>query len=320
VALFFPPYVDANTGVVTSEDISYHRSLFFDPDLPGNATLLALQWLTDRSGNATSFVGYAQKDLALRDDDEKTGEDLALASTGLGNRTLTVTASMPELMTLRNVYHYVTTGGVFTRIRTANLNSSNADANGRFSLIGPSGAGLGSLVSVGASYGGGMKSSVSGAGVEDGFAGAWTTADSDSVTVSFPDQPVLPIAPLSGSQVNPNATYRWAGPDGAVYVSSFYLENEAGDVSIDVVTTDTTLQLDDLSAIGLSLDSYATGPADLYWELAALGGPAVPGSVDELASADNASKLAIFLDNGVWSIGSSGYMFFVTGGYFGSGG
>ena len=322
-ALYMPPYFSERGMMSTgSNGVTYTRNITFAPNLAGNAHLLALQWLEDDTGNAASFVKYAKKSLTLDDGDEKAGEDLDLASDGLGSRALTVTVNMPQPLVLRNVLHFVTADGAFTGMETARLDQADADANGKFSFVGPTGAGLGSLVTVIARYGEGIRPSeadVAGMSVRGDMAGAWATADSGEVTVSFPDQPVLPITPLNGSPANSNATFRWMGPADAIYVSEFDLESRRGYVSVDVVTTGTALDLPDLSSLGFSLDSYIDNSATLYWQLAALGGSAVPDSMDELASADNATKLAAIITFGSPLASNSGYMFLVWGGVFGEG-
>ncbi|WP_456413128.1 hypothetical protein [Oceanithermus profundus] len=315
-ALVVGPYVGGGEFAYDASP-NYDVGVYFDPDLAGenNATLFGIQWQRDTATNdATSFLAAKKLTVSLGDGDAL-GQDLAL--TEIGSRDLNVSVQLPGVMDLDQVEHHVTVDGVALPFATAQMNADEAGADGGFAMAGPVGEGLGSLVVATASYGGGGLFLGGAYGALDltgiyGDAGVWqqAAADSNDVALSFPD-PVVPIVPLNGATIDPDTTFRWAGPEGTLYDVVFILDLRP-DVSVEVVTTEPQLQLPDLNGMGMRIDSAFRG----YWLLAALGGEAVPGSVDELASASARSALVPFYLEYSAPQGSAGYFFFVDAGGF----
>ncbi|XOB98199.1 hypothetical protein ACMC9I_09845 [Deinococcota bacterium DY0809b] len=312
-ALVLGPYVSAD-DFAYSADPSYNLNLYFDPDRAGDATLLGLQWRRDlTSGNATAFLAAKRTPVTL-EDGGAVNQDLALE--GIQSRDLSVGVELPEVMSLEEVAHYVTLDGKTLPLQTASLDPDQTDANGRFQLVGPVGAGTGSAVVAWATYGGlgplGRYGSLDLSGIE-GYASAWqqVPAEDNAVTLSLPD-PLVPIAPLNGATIDFDTAFSWAGPEGALYDVIIGLDQPGPDVSVEVITSRTKLQLPDLSDMGMRFDNALYG----YWALVGFGGAAVPGSADDLASPESIDFLApLYLEFQALQ-GASGYFESVDAGEF----
>jgi hypothetical protein len=317
-ALVVGPYVGGD-DFSYDDDPSYEVSLYFDPALAGenNATLFGIQWQRDTStANATAFLAAKKLTVSLGDGDAL-NRDLELGA--IDSRDLSVSVALPGVMTLDEVTHHVTVDGVALPFETASLDADEAGADGDFALVGPVGEGLGSMVTAEAHYGGGgffLGGAYETLDLSDvnGFALVWrqAAADANDVALSFPD-PVVPVAPLSGSTIDPETIFRWVGPEGALYDVVFAFDQRRGlDFSIEVITTEPQLQLPDLSGLG----AFYEGDFSSYWLIVALGGGSVPAGVDDLASADaRAAIVPFFLQTGTPQ-GNEGYLFFVEAGRF----
>lgn len=320
VALMAGPYVE---GEEYAYDENYDVGLYFNPDLAGenNGVLFGIQWRRDTDTNdAIEFLAAKKLTVSL-EDGTSLSQDLALDQEGIevSSRDLSVDVQLPGVMDLEGVEHYVTVGGKTLPFETAYMDANEADGDGRFAMVGPVGEGLGSMLRAGALYGGGGGFySAEGVGTLDlgsiaGAAIAWqqAAADSGEVTLGFPD-PVVPIVPVSGATINLDTVFAWSGPEGALYDVVWVVDQYGDDFSIEVITTDSRLELPDLSGMGLRFDNARY----VYWVVAALGGEAVPADVDALASEEAAGALVpLYLDEGTPPAGS-GYLCFVDAGEF----
>ncbi len=314
-----PPYLNGNVYTANSDPVSYSMSLSYDPAAAGNATLLGVGWALD-ANNKVHFYGADEKTLALTSSGgDLTGQNLDLGHFTLGNRSLTVDVQMPSMMNLDKVVHYLTLNGVNLPVATEEV-SATADQTS-YTVTGPSGAGLGSLVSAKAEYGGMADSLSSPAPMDisnmEGQVWVWQRIDNGTddadVTLSFPN-PVIPVTPLNGSTIDPaNTTFHWVGPDDhPLYNVAFIMFSDYGpDSMIDVVTNSDEIHIPDLSSLGFTFDNQIEG----VWFLSAVHGQNLPATVDDLASSDSAQYLPSFYASDI-TPAESGYSFTAFAGWF----
>ncbi len=321
-AFVLPPYVDYDEPWYDSgtSTVSYSMDLEYDPAVAGTATLLGVGWRRD-ADNKVQFYGADEQEITLTSSGGDLGtKNLDLTQNELGNRDLEVSVQLPSLMNLYKVYHYLTLNGVNLPIETESV--SPEDNQTTFTLTGPTGAGLGSLVSAQARYGGGLIKSLAGSAPLDlsdmeGRVWVWQRVDNGtnnaSVTLNFPD-PVIPVTPLNGSTIDPaNTTFHWVGPnDHPLYNVAFIMLSEYGpDSMIDVVTNSDEIHIPDLSSLGLTFDNSIEG----VWFLSAVHGQNLPDTVDDLASSDSAQYLPSFYASDIAPT-ESGYSFTAFAGWF----
>jgi len=313
-ASYDEPWYDSDSGTV-----SYSMDLEYDPAAAGTATLLGVGWRHDAEGKV-QFYGADEKTLTLTSSGGSlTNQNLDLNEHALENRSLTVNVQMPSMMSLDKVVHYLTLNGVNLPLETEEVSATASQTS--YTVTGPSGAGLGSLVSAQAHYGS-LSGSAAGPAPLDissmnGQVWVWQRvengADNASVTLSFPD-PVIPVTPLSGATIDPaNTTFRWVGPDDhPLYNVAFIMSQDYGpDFMIDVVTSNDEIRIPDLGSIGISYDNMIEGA----WLLSAVHGQDLPATVDDLASSDSAQFLPSFFASSV-TPAESGYTFTTFAGSF----
>jgi len=317
-AFVLPPYADYDEPWYDSgtSTVSYSMDLEYDPAAAGAATLLGVGWRRD-ADNKVQFYGADEQEITLTSSGGDLGtKNLDLTQNELGNRDLEVSVQLPSLMSLYKVYHYLTLNGVNLPIETESV--SPEDNQTTFTLTGPTGAGLGSLVSAQARYGSRLIKSLAATSPLDlsnirGKVWVWQRigADTSSATLSFPD-PVIPVSPLSGATINKDTAFRWIGPDGLLYNVLFHMEQFYGpDIAVDVVTNNSEVRIPDLSSLGLSLENVVYGE----WLISAAHGDNIPATVDDLASSDSAQYLpSFYVSDG--APGESGYTFTVEAGTF----
>ena len=320
-ALFLPPYKDGDVDD-SNASFNYTRELHYDPAAAGEATLLGVGWTTDAHGKV-QFYGADAKTLTLTaTGGSLTGQDLDLSTKPLGNRDLTVRVQLPSVMSLKSVKHYLTFGGINLPIQTREVSATAGTTE--YTVTGPTGASLGSLVSAQARYGG-LVTSLAGPAPLDlsntsGSAWVWQRvsngAGDATVTLPFPD-PVIPVTPLNGATIDPaNTAFHWVGPDDhPLYNVMFVLMKRVGSsymrYLVDVVTSDDELRLPDLGSLGFAYDDLALGA----WYISAVHGEGLPATADDLASSDAAQYLPSFFISDITPAGS-GYTIMTYDGWF----
>ncbi len=321
-AFVLPPYADYDEPWYDPDTstVSYSMSLRYNPAAAGTATLLGVGWTLD-ANNKVQFYGADEQEITLTSSGGDLGtKNLDLTKNALGNRDLSVSVQLPSPMNLYRVYHYLTLNDVNLPIETESVRPN--DDQTTFTLTGPTGAGLGSLVSAQARYGDGLIKSLAGSSPLDlsdmeGRVWVWQRVDNGtnnaSVTLNFPD-PVIPVTPLSGSTIDPvNTTFHWVGPDDhPLYNVAFIMFSEYGPNSmIDVVTNSDEIHMPDLSSLGFTFDNSIEGA----WFLSAVHGQNLPATVDDLASSDSAQYLPSFYASDI-APAESGYTFTAFAGWF----
>ena len=288
-ALVLPPYL---TSQRFSTGMSATLTLHFNPDMAGDGTLLGIQWKTDENSDATEFTGIKSETVKLEDGANITKDQFELDAKGITGQKLTLSVDAPEVYRLGVINNYLTIGDVTLSTSTATIQADEADDNGNYKLVVPVADGVGSMVEVSASYGGAVKSkSLSALGIESakGKIYVWQKAPvgSKSMTVKFPE-PLIPVAPLNGATLDPNeAVFSWTGHEGDLYDAIFLLGTNDLGFSVEVVTTDTSLQLPDLKSLGMLYDNVEYG----RWGIFNIGGETSPGSIDAALSEEGFNLL-----------------------------
>ena len=271
-------------------DPAYELSLAYEPGV-SKASLFAMQWRRDTSNwDAVEYLGYTRRQITL--DGEELTQDLNL-STPMGSRPVRVTLAAGAPLPLESIGQFVSVDGENLNIRTSRMYPPEAE-NGVYNFVAPVADGVQPLMVARTYYGSEVEAgsvggrSLEGVGAEILF---WkrAAADEDSIEMTMPD-PVVPIAPLAGSQLIDfeGARFSWAGPEGAVYDSIFDLGRTG--YSIEVVTASTSIEIPNLRDVGLA---YRNDRIDrVRWRIYALGGEGAPTSVDEVA--EGSSRAFVF--------------------------
>jgi hypothetical protein len=245
-------------------------------------------------------------------------KDITLSPEGLGSRAIDVSLETSDLLTIYRAAHYITYNGVGTKIRTAEYRGDDAGQS-PLGFQAPSGLGFGSLVTASAGYGEGIGKSLSGGAIaqrmsSSGSMNVWqqVAEDADSVSVSFP-VPVMPVAPLSGGVIDPvTTTFRWVGPEDALYDSVFTIETPNTAYSVEVVSTSKELRIPSYADLGAlpSTNGY------VYWSIIAISSNDLPATADELTEAAGANAFAEGMAGYYLYPGESGYSIYMDAGEF----
>ena len=317
VAVAVGPYLYGSEFVY---DEDYELSLGFDPALEGenNATIVALQWQRDlTTGSAVAYTGAVRETLTLADGDNLTHD---LTVTEIGTGSLNVSASYPDVYTNARARQVPALDGTSLPFGAS---FAAVDSGGSVALAAPAdnSLGLGSYAVLQAMYGGlagGEYASVSPDDLDgiDGEVVAWQRAAGNEVALELPD-PVVPITPLNGATINPaEQSFSWVGPEGATYVVQLNFE---GTIGVEIVTKETSIELPDLTSLGVDFGSYDYG----YWMLFAYsqdgvdpGADALVGGIGDLPDAVR----KMMMPNGSDYGSESGYRFMVYAGQFSAAG
>ncbi len=314
VAAMAAGFVAAQTRDFSDNPDSYSLTLHY-PAGTSQATLFAAEWEGNRK-KASSFLGYQAYAVTL---DDNVDQDITFDESNLTTGTLEVTLQAPPVYTLESLEHSLAYQGQDTGLVTHSVYYYHDQTTPSFpeevkTLVAPD---VSAMLKATASYGrGGYKGLGTGApvptGIQDvgGEATVWkrVASDAGSATLSFPD-PVIPLVPLSGAQIDPKATFRWQGPEGAVNLVWFYLENDWSDLLVQVVTAGHELSLPSFPDLGVGAQGYARG---VWWVL----GFGLPGISDADGLADRSAEIAKFYKKPTSIVGDEGYLVFSRNGYF----
>ncbi len=277
---------------------------------PGtSAALTGVLWSSDDETGAVSYVSGVHQTITPADG-ETTTQDLALQP--IGTRSLTVSVELPDGVAIDKIEHRVAAGGQDTGIETRHLYSDDADASGHWILAGPVGQDLGSLLFAQGYYGVSPKSTSAAVQVIGNitFVMGWTLAGDDgAVSVSLP-RPTVPMTPLSGGTARPGSVFRWSGSEGATYDVIFIFRQSGPDLSVEVVTSDTSMTLPDLGGAGILYDNIYSG----YWEIYSWEGSGLPAGVEAAASLEGVRSLRMLIRG--LTVGDSGSATYTMAGSF----
>ncbi|WP_457629993.1 carboxypeptidase-like regulatory domain-containing protein [Oceanithermus sp.] len=289
-------------------DERYGVRLGYGPDAEVEARLGAARWTEDELGNAASFLGFYSGSVGLNGGELAKDIQLQELEPADRARAVNVSLNLPEGYELYGARHYLTTSPLGGGVMTGYLDSEDLEEASpmTFSFVRPGAAGVYSNVSVDAGY------ELGGAW---GDVYLWWVGDDTDAELAVP-APLIPLAPLDGSEIDAGTRFSWSGPDGALYVAGVMLGTyNAGLISIAVVTTEKSFTVPDLASLGINFDDFAIG--DGAWAVAALGGQGVPAEMAEL-DAGNTRRM-FFAENGLLQVSGQGFSEAVFGGEFASG-
>lgn len=283
-------------------DERYGLNFAYGPEASRQARIFATRWSLDDDRNAARFLGFYSADLSLNGED--VSQDITLTSLDESHQARTVSASIdvPKGYELDGLRHYLTSSPYGGGVQTAYFGPDDLGegSSKHASFVAPVVSGLYSNVQAEISYD---------FGDVDGGVSVWGVTDGDSITLAVPD-PVVPIAPLAGSQLRPETRFSWTGPDDVLYTVDFVLDYLGGLYAIEVVTTDRELELPDLTQYGVPAGGVEGGE----WYINAVGGQGIPQSMADL---DQESTRLIFSSrNFARYPAQQGFDAFVYGGEF----
>lgn len=264
-----------------SSDESYGLRIGYGPDAEIESRICAARWSLDDSGDAAYFLGFYSGNLELAGEDVTRDIELQELDPEDGSRTVNVSLNLPDVYGSWAARHYLTMNPYGGGVRTAYLDDEDfgGEAVSSLSFVVPAVDGVFSNISVSADYGLGNRG---------GEAVVWKVTDSSDVAITMPE-PLVVMTPMDGAELDPETRFSWAGPENAIYSVSIFLDTCCiGPLSITVITTDNSLSIPDLSALGVSLDDMVNSGG--FWVLSAIGGQDMPASMDGL-DVENTKKI-----------------------------
>lgn len=275
-------FLDASTG-------AYQMSPQWNGPATTTGTIHALQWAFDPTTNVpTTYTGYGTRaNVVLSDGGTLSGQDIALGSVTTGSLSGTVT--VPDGYGLVSK----TVSAVFPTSPTAVWTLfTDYTSDAAVSYVTPDLAGTSLTLEVDA---------------QAGDAQAVTTktglsAGASGIAVSVPAAPVLGGLPDGATGVSAGARLSWSRMNGAIYLVGVAPSSGSSGgqpASYLIFTPDTTVDIPDLSSLGLGL----AGSTTYDW---------VVTGIAPVASLDDVTKTANFMPAGDWSTGTSVARYFAT--------